>query len=58
MSSPFELGEDGKVRIVGVAIRDNAQPEADVLKLPESWQLTMTRNSRGHFIATGFKLCQ
>ena len=25
MNKPFELAEDGKVRIVGVVIRDNAQ---------------------------------
>lgn len=24
MSQPFEMGQDGKVRIVGVAVRDNA----------------------------------
>lgn len=57
MSQPFEVTEDGQVRIVGVVIRDNALSEASEPKLADRWGLTMTKDSRsGHFYASGFKL--
>jgi hypothetical protein len=58
MNKPFKISEDGKVRIVGVEIRGNALPETHMSALPESWQVTMTKNLMGQFIASGFKPCR
>lgn len=57
MKQPFEITSEGKVRIVGVVILDNAQAEANEPKLADRWGLTMSKDSRsGHFYASGFKL--
>ena len=58
MNKPFELAEDGKVRIVGVVIRDNAQSETTESALAHRWQLSMTKDLQGRLIASGFKLSQ
>lgn len=49
MSQPFEVVEDGKVRIVGAVIRDNA--------LVARWSIIIKKCERsGLFYAAGFGL--
>ncbi|MHC8321124.1 hypothetical protein ACYZT4_10565 [Pseudomonas sp. GB2N2] len=59
MNQPFEISADGKVRIVGGAIIDNAQPLGNEKKLAEKWSVAMVKNpNTGHFYSAGFKLSQ
>lgn len=59
MNHPFELTEDGKVRIVSAVIRDNALPRSCEQKLSAYWAVTMVKDPRsGNFYAAGIKLSQ
>jgi len=58
MSQLFDVTEEGKVRIVGAKIRDNALPEKCESRLAYHWQVSMTRDSQGQLIASEFKLSQ
>ncbi|MFI8645910.1 hypothetical protein ACIGJK_14095 [Pseudomonas iridis] len=58
MSQPFELTQDGKVRIVEAVIRDNARHEAGESVLAQAWSVLLQKNAQGQVIAAGFKVSQ
>lgn len=49
MSQPFEVSEDGKVRIVGVQINDNAQLR---------WRAIISEGSKSHVMGFIFERVQ
>lgn len=58
MSKPFEVTGDGKMRIAGAVIRDNARHEDGRSALSQNWEVLMKENAQGQIIASGFKVSQ